>query len=144
MRNNKKIVLEMYFVEKLRPVDIARKLNISKSAITQILQKDKRYTEEKEIRKNNNIKKHIETTKEFIKEQRKIKQFEKNLDNLVLKKMHNQASRELSETKTLSNMAYRSWNISAYKYNPIKKRFEFKEELGKSADVPKYININKF
>jgi len=43
MKNRKDIILNMYFVEKLRPVDIAKKLDISKSAVTQVLKKDKRY-----------------------------------------------------------------------------------------------------
>lgn len=56
--------------------------------------------------------------------------------------MHNQASRELSQPKRLSNMAYRNWNKSAFKYNEEKRRFEFDENLGRSYDVPKYIKVN--
>ena len=55
--------------------------------------------------------------------------------------MHNQASQELSKGKRLSNLAYRNWNKSAYSYNKAKKRYEFKKELGRSYDVPKYIKI---
>ena len=55
--------------------------------------------------------------------------------------MHNQASQELSKGKRLSNLAYRNWNKSAYLYNKAKKRYEFKKELGRSYDVPKYIKI---
>ena len=42
--------------------------------------------------------------------------------------------------KNLSNENYRKWNSSAYTYNPSKRRFEFDKNLGRSADVPKYIN----
>ena len=38
-------------------------------------------------------------------------------------------------------MAYRNWNKSAFTYNEKKKRFEFREELGRSYDVPKYIKV---
>ena len=131
----------MYFVEKLRPIDIAKKLNVSKSAITQVLKKDKRYIKIKQERKLKNKKKHIEETKDYIKAKRKIAQFKNNIDDLVLKNIHNQASRELSKPKRLSNMAYRNWNKSAYSYNENKKRFEFREELGRSNDVPKYIKV---
>ena len=79
--------------------------------------------------------------KNYIKQQRKIKQLKNNADDLVLRNMHNQASRELSKPKRLSNMAYRNWNTSAYSYNEKKKRFEFKDELGRSHDVPKYIKV---
>lgn len=141
MKERRNIILNMYFVEKLRPVDIAKKLDISKSAVTQVLRKDKRYIQIKQEKKIKNQKKHIEETKEYIKEKRKIAQFKKSADDLVLKNMHNQASRELSKPRRLSNIAYRNWNKSAYSYNGKKKRFEFKEDLGRSFDVPKYIKV---
>lgn len=142
MKNRKITILDMYFIEKLRPVDIAKKLNISKSAVTQVLNKDKRYIEIKYERKKLNKKKHDEKTKKYVKDKRKITQFKNNADDLILKNMHNQASRELSEPKRLSNMAYRNWNKSAYSYNEKKSRYEFKDELGRSFDVPKYIKVD--
>lgn len=142
MKNRKEVILNMYFIEKLRPVDIAKKLDISKSAVTQVLRKDKRYVQIKQERKLKNQKKHIEATKEHIKTKRKIAQFKNNADDLILRNMHNQASVELSKGKRLSNMAYRNWNKSAYSYNEKKRRFEFKEdELGRSYDVSKYIKV---
>lgn len=39
----------------------------------------------------------------------------------------------------MSNIVEKKWNISAYRYNPSKHRYEFDERLGRSADVPKYI-----
>ena len=139
MKSKKNAVLNMYFVEKMKPIDIANKLNISKSAISQILEKDERYSNEKEKRKIINRKKHIERTKEYIKSQRQAIQFEHKVDDLILRNMHNQASTEMSKPKKLSDLAYRNWNTSAYTYNKQKKRFEFREELGRSYDVPKYI-----
>lgn len=139
MRSNRDVVIHMYFIDKLKPIDIAKKLNISKSAITQFLQTDSRYKEEKEVRKNLNKIKHIENTKELIKKQRKIDKHKNNIDTFILKNMHNQAVCELSKRNRLNNMAYRNWNKNAYNYNKDKKRFEFKEELGRSYDVPKFI-----
>lgn len=141
MKNNKELAITMYFIEKLKPVEIANRLNVSKSAVTQFLQKDNRYIKEKLIRKNQNKIKHIEKTKDLIKTKRKIKQFENSVDDLILKNMHNQASMELSQPKRLNNMAYRNWNKSAYTYNSKKRRFEFREELGRSNDVPKFIKV---
>ena len=34
MKSNKKSILDMYFLENLRPVDIAKAFNVSKSGIT--------------------------------------------------------------------------------------------------------------
>ena len=41
-------ITKLYFVDREIPATIARKLNISKSAVTQVLQKDDRYKKEKE------------------------------------------------------------------------------------------------
>ena len=92
-------------------------------------------------RKEKNKIKHKENTKKIIKATRKAKQQKNKSEDLILKRMHNQASQELSKGKRLSNLAYRNWNKSAYSYNKAKKRYEFKKELGRSYDVPKYIKI---
>ena len=141
MKKRKDIVLDMYFIQQIRPVDISKKLDISKSAVTQILKKDKRYSLEKTERKNKNENKHSENTKKYIKNQRKIRQFRNSADDLILKEAHNKASAELSKHKRLSDIAYRDWNKSAFSYNEKKRRFEFREELGRSYDVPKYIKV---
>ena len=134
-------ILELYFKQKLKQKDIAEKLKISKYKVSRTVTKDARYFTEKENRKIKSKEKHIEDTKKIIKKQRELINFKQNSDDLVLRNMHNQASRELSKPKRLSNMAYRNWNTSAYSYNEKKKRFEFKDELGRSHDVPKYIKV---
>lgn len=141
MKNNKDTIIQLYFIEKFKPVDIATELNISKSAVTQVLQKDVRYTAEKARRKEQNKIKHKEDTNNFKKAKRKANQFKNNVDDLILKNMHNQASAELSKGKKLNNMTYRNWNKSAYEYNSKRKGFEFRKELGRSYDVPKFIKV---
>lgn len=141
MKSNKETIIRMYFIDKAKPVEIAKQLNISKSAVTQVLQKNERYQAEKSYRKEQNKLKHKENTIKIIKKQREIKKFKNNVDNLILKKMHEQASQELSKGKRMNNMAYRNWNKSAFDYNEKRKRFEFKKELGRSYDVPKYIKV---
>ena len=137
----KEKILEMYFDKQMKPVEIAKMLHIAKYTVTRVLQKDKRYTKEKELRKNANRQKHGERTKDYIKKTRKIKQFKNNMDYLILKNMHNQASTELSAPKKLSNIAYRNWNKSAYTYNSKRNGYEFRKELGRSNDVPKFIKV---
>ena len=137
----KEKILEMYFDKQIKPVEIAKILHIHKYTVTRVLQKDKRYTKEKELRKNVNRQKHVEETKAYIKKTRKIKQFKNNMDDLILKNMHNQASTELSAPKKLSNIAYRNWNKSAYTYNSKRNGYEFRKELGRSNDVPKFIKV---
>ncbi|MBQ2917153.1 MAG: hypothetical protein IJE59_03135 [Clostridia bacterium] len=134
-------ILELYFIEKLKQKDIAEKLKISKYKVSRTVTKDFRYITEKEERKTKSKQKHSENTKRIVKRKREVLKFKNNLDDLVLKNMHNQASIELSKPKKLSNMAYRNWNKSAYTYNQKRRGFEFREELGRSQDVPKFIKV---
>ena len=132
-------ILKLYFIDKLRPVDIAAKLDIKIYKITRVIQKDDRYINEKISRKTISEEKHKEFTKDYMKEKRKNEQFKCKVDDLVLKTMHNQASMELSKRNHLTDENYRKWNYSAYNYNSSKRRYEFDENLGRSYDVPKYI-----
>lgn len=134
--------LNLYFVDKKKQIDIVKELGVSKSTLNDWIKSDERYEIEKLKRKDTNKKKHIENTKRIIRIKRKTIQFSHNVDDLVLKKIHESAARELSKNKRLSNLSYREWNSSAYRYNQNKKRFEFREdELGRSYDVPKYIKL---
>lgn len=139
MRHLEQEILNLYFEECLKQNDIAKRLGISNSKVSRIVTKDGRYPEEKERRKEISKIKHSESAKRIMKKKRERIKFEKNADDLLLRKMHNQASMELSKNSRLSDMAYRNWNTSAYKYNEEKKRYEFREELGRSYDVKKYL-----
>lgn len=139
--NKKEKIKDLFFNYNYTQTEIAKKINVSNQYISKILKTDPNYLKVKKQRMIANEEKNNKETKNYIKQQRKIKQLKNNADDLVLRNMHNQASRELSKPKRLSNMAYRNWNTSAYSYNEKKKRFEFKDELGRSHDVPKYIKV---
>jgi len=132
-------ILRLYFNEGRKQVDIANILGISKYKVSRIVTKDKRYIEEKDKRKVINKQKRSNDITRRTKEKRLKIQFKSKVDDLILKNMHNQASMEMSKCKKLSDYAYRNWNTSAYSYNNEKKRFEFREELGRSYDVKKYL-----
>ena len=135
---NDKIV-DLYFNKKMKQIDIANMLNISKSTVSKTVRKDNRFIIEKEKRKSINKAKHNKDIQHRVERKRKNKQFKNNVDDLILKNLHKQDSAELSDRKRLTNESYRKWKYSAYKYNPSKKRYEFREELGRSNDVPQYI-----
>lgn len=73
----------------------------------------------------------------FIKRKRENKRIQDNYAEM--QEQHVQATKELSKSSHLTNENYRRWNSSAYQYNHLKKRYEFREDLGRSSDVPKYI-----
>lgn len=132
-------IIKLYFDENYSQKEIVRKLNTSKRYVSKVLLMDSRYNKEKEARKAQNEKKHIENTKEYIKQKRKSNQLKNKSDDLILTNLHRTASVELSRRRKLSGIAYRNWNTSAYTYNKEKNRFEFREELGRSYDVPKFV-----
>lgn len=132
-------IIRLYFEEKLKQKDISERLGVSKYKVSRVLSKDNRHKLEKKNRKINNKKRHSENTKKIMKNKRYIEQIKNASEYLALEEKHRQASIEMSKGKNISDMAYRDWNTSAYKYNKEKNRFEFREELGKSYDVKKYL-----
>lgn len=137
MSNNRDLILKLYFTDKLRVVDISKQLEISKSAVTQVLQQDEKYIYEKEVRKKQNRIKHNREIQKRVENKRKEKS---SSDFQILKIMHEQASLELSGgKKTMSNRAFRDWNPSIYKYNEKCKCYMLKSGIKVGADVPKKI-----
>ncbi len=135
-------VLNMYYIGKKKQIEIANELNISKYKVSRIVRKDTRFNKEKEDRKLLNKKKHIENTKHYINKKRKIK---RDIDYAILKKQHEQASRELSgSTNYISNRALKKWNSSAYKYNEKDKSYVLRKEINAGRDIPKSISWKNY
>lgn len=137
MESPKEQIIKYFFNEHLKVKGIAEIMNVSSSYITRIIKQDKRYSEEKEYRYNKSKEKRKLDQNNFIKHKREQKMIDDNY--AFVQEQHKQAVLELSKSKHLSDESYRKWNISAYRYNPSKHRYEFDEKLGRSADVPKYI-----
>lgn len=131
-------ILGMYFKKKMKQIDIATKLGISKYKVSRVISKDPRYKDEKENRKIENKKKNIEYTKSYMKQ----KWGNREQDTYaVLNNMHDQAVRELSGAKNhISNRAFKNWNSSIYKYNEETKSYVLKRGITVGADVPKRID----
>lgn len=134
-------ILDLYFNKKLKQNEIAKELNIAKSTVSKIISKDARYVMEKEQRKLINKEKHNKQIKECTEKRRKEKQLCNNLDDLILKRMHIEASMELSGgRKPINNRAFRDWNTSIYEFNEKNKSYVLKKGINVGADVPKKIN----
>jgi len=134
---SKENILNLFYIEHLKVKEISAIVNTSSAYITKIIKQDTRYMQEKEYRKSISNAKRKVAQNNFIKNKREKQKIDNNYS--ILQVQHEQDTRELSETKHLTNENYRKWNYSAYKYNPSKKRYEFDDKLGRSYDVPKYI-----
>ena len=137
MENKKNKIIEMFFYNHLSVKEIAESINVSSAYITKIIKTDERYTKEKEYRKEKSKEKRRQDKNNFMKNKREQKRIDDNYS--FVQAQHYQATRELSKSKHITNETYRKWNSSAYKYNPLKKRYEFDEKLGRASDIPKYI-----
>ena len=134
----KENIISNYYIKHQKVKEISEELGVSTAYITKIIKQDTRYSNEKQYRKERSKSKRKIDQNKFIKHKREKQRIEDNYS--ALQAQHAQASRELSKSKHLSNENYRKWNSSGYTYNPSKRRFEFDKNLGRSSDVPKYIN----
>lgn len=133
--SNKEKIIDLFFNEHLKLVDIALELNVSNAYVSKVIKKDSRYHEEKIQRKQQNELKHKERTIEYMK----LKQKSNRDSYEALKAQLKQDAEELSYYFDISDSSFRKFNSSAYKYNAKKKRFEIDRKLTVSIDVPKVV-----
>ena len=133
--SNKEKIIDLFYREHSKPVDIALELNVSNAYVSKVIKKDFRYYEEKNQRKQQNKQKHKERTIEYMK----LKQKSNKDSYEALKAQLKQDAEELSYYFDISDRSFRKFNSSAYKYNAKKKRFEIDRKLTVSIDVPKVV-----
>lgn len=137
MKNKKDKIIELFFINHLSVKEIADSIGTSSAYITKIIKTDERYVMEKQYRKEKSKEKRKQDKNNFMKNKREQKRIDDNYS--FVQAQHYQATKELSKSRHITNETYRKWNSSAYKYNPLKKRYEFDEKLGRASDIPKYI-----
>lgn len=120
------------------PNDIAKELEVSPSYITKIIKKDDRYSSEKAYRQEISKENRKVSKREWIKNKRKT-EADKQL-NEMLKKQHIEASKELSYSYEMSDLAYVKWNRSAFVYDKNSSDLVLNKKLKCGADVPKRVS----
>ena len=120
-----------------KPNDIAKELEVSPSYITKIIKKDDRYSSEKAYRQEISKENRKVSKREWIKNKRKT-EADKQLDEM-LKKQHIEASKELSYSYEMSDLAYVKWNRSAFVYDKNSSDLVLNKKLKCGADVPKSV-----
>ena len=131
----------MYFQKKMTFTEISKVTDLSISQVSRIVQKSENYICEKNERKKENITNHKESTKQIMRKKRNSQINTRNDDKYVLDYLHNQASCELSQRRTINNRAFKKWNSSIYQYHNKTKEFRIKEEFKNKTSyaVPKKI-----
>ena len=115
-KGTKDKIIELFFVKRLKPVDIAKKLKVGMPYITKIIRKDERYIEEKESRKSENKEKNKIQKRIYAQNRReKEKQDKIEYERLLIQK--NQDNQILSTKKKEDDLQYAKWNSSVYEYD---------------------------
>ena len=134
----KEIIVEKFYNEHLKPSAIAKDLNVNPSYVTKIIKKDDRYSSEKAYRQEISKENRKISKREWIKNKRKT-ETDKQLDEM-LKKQHIEASKELSYSCEMSDLAYVKWNRSAFVYDKNSSDLVLNKKLKCGADVPKRVS----
>lgn len=137
--DNKNYILDKYYNEHTKPTIIAEELNVNPSYITKVVKYDSRYFQEKEYRAEISRENRKIAKREWIRSKRQS-EADKQLYEFV-KQQHIEASKELSYSYEMSDLAYIKWNSSAYHRNS-KGNLVIDRKLKVGADIPKSINMN--
>lgn len=137
--DNKNYILDKYYNEHDKPTDIAKELNVHPSYITKIIKNDTRYIKEKEYRAEISRENRKIAKRDWIRNKRQSES-DKQLYEFV-KQQHIEASKELSYSSEMSDLAFIKWNSSAYHRNS-KGNLVIDKKLKVGSDIPKSINMN--
>ena len=137
--NTKNYILDKYYNEHDKPTNIAKELNVNPSYITKIIKNDIRYIQEKEYRTQISKENRKIAKREWIRNKRQNEN-DKQLFEFV-KQQHIEASKELSYSSEMSDLAYIKQNSSAYHRNS-KGNLIIDRRLKVASDVPKSINMH--
>lgn len=106
-------ITRLFYEEHLRPTDIAKQIGVGKPYITKIIQKDKRYIEEKEYRTKQSKEKHKACKRNYINKKR---QADKQEYQAMLIQI-NKDNEYLSTKKEISDIDFAKWNRGMYEYD---------------------------
>ncbi len=138
-KDKKEKILDLFFNEHLKQVDIAEMLDISKQYVSKVVKADSKYEKTKENKLKQNAIKRKEYLKEYFKTYQRTKCEDNSYENL--KAQLNQDTLELSYYSDISDYAFAKWNISAYHRNK-KGNLVLNKDLKVGFNVPKTINMN--
>lgn len=115
-KGTKDKIIELFFIKRLKPIEISKKLKVGMPYITKIIQKDERYIEEKESRKSENKEKN-KIQKLIYAQNRREKEKQDKIEFARLLIQINKDNQILSTKKKEDDLQYAKWNRSVYEYD---------------------------
>ena len=138
--DRKERILDLFFNEHLKQVEIAKIVGVKKQYVSKIVKADSRYVEAKQNKIEENAIKRKEYLKDYYKTYKRPKQEDNSYEQLKARQL--QDSLELSYSSgNINDYAFAKWNISAYHRNS-KGNLVLNRGLNVGFDVPKTINMN--
>ena len=138
-KGTKDKIIELFFEKHLRPVDISKKLKVKMPYITKIIQKDSRYIQEKEARKQDNKEKQ-KTQKRIYAQNKREKERQEKQDYQKLLVQIDNDNKFLSTKKKESDLKYAKWNRSAYDYDENTSDLILKDKIVAGFNVAKRVS----
>lgn len=141
-KDTKDKIIELFFTEHLRPVDISKKLKVGMPYVTKIIQKDSRYIEEKETRKLSNKEKN-KIQKRMYAQNKRQKEKQEKQEKQEYQRLLVQINRDneyLSTKKKENDLQFANWNRSAYEYDKDSSDLVLKDNLNTGFNVAKRVS----
>ena len=129
-------ITRLFYDEHLKPTDIAKQIDVGKSYITKIIQKDERYIEEKEYRATQSKERHKVCKRNYINKKR---QADKQEYQAIIIQI-NKDNKYLSTKKKLSDEAFSNWNRGMFDYDKHSSDLVLKSGINVGFDVPKRVS----
>lgn len=134
----------LFYEKHWKPTDIAKQIEVNKSYVTKVIQKDERYVDEKEKRKNESKERHKASKRNYINKKR---QSEKQEYEAMLVQI-NKDNEQLSKKKKLSDEEFAKWNRGMFEYDKNSSDLVIKKGINVGYNVPKrvrkLVNVSSF
>ena len=138
--DNKEEILDLFFNEHLKQVDIAKILNVSKQYVSKLVKADSRYSEAKQNKLKENAIKRKEYLQDYYKTYKRPKQEDNSYEQLKAQQL--QDSLELSYfSGNINDYAFAKYNSSIY-HTDKNGNLKLNKGIKVGNDVPKTINMN--
>lgn len=138
-KGTKDKIIELFFIKRLKPVEISKKLKVGMPYITKIIQKDERYIEEKESRKSENKEKN-KIQKRIYAQNRREKEKQDKIEYERLLIQINQDNQILSTKKKEDDLQYAKWNRSVYEYDKDTSNLVLKDGVNAGYAIAKRVS----
>ena len=128
-------IIHLFYEKHKRTTDISKKLKISMPYVTKIIQKDNRYIEEKQERKDISNENQKDLKRRYIRKRRENERQE----YLAMQRQIDKDNEFLSSKVELSDVKYAKWNRSVFRYDKNSSDLVLKKGINAGYNAPKRV-----